>query len=107
MGSTRLVLPGIGAHRDPLLRSPAHGRSAAAGKSSMDRICRQAESGDCLPAVPLENDPMLKKTLTVLILSAFTLATAASLTACNTVEGAGKDVQAGGKAIKDEANEHK
>jgi len=50
---------------------------------------------------------MLKKTLTVLILSAFTLATAASLTACNTVEGAGKDVQAGGKAIKDEANEHK
>ncbi len=30
-----------------------------------------------------------------------------SLSACNTVEGAGKDIQSGGKAIKDEAQEHK
>ena len=30
-----------------------------------------------------------------------------SVAGCNTVEGAGKDIQQGGKAIKDEANEHK
>jgi len=30
-----------------------------------------------------------------------------SLTACNTIAGAGKDVEQGGKAVKDEANEHK
>ena len=29
------------------------------------------------------------------------------LTACNTMEGAGKDVQAGGKKIEKEAVEHK
>ena len=27
--------------------------------------------------------------------------------ACNTVEGAGKDIEQGGKAIKNEANENK
>ena len=30
-----------------------------------------------------------------------------SLTACNTVAGAGKDVQAAGKGIQEEAQEHK
>ncbi len=29
------------------------------------------------------------------------------LTACNTIEGAGKDIEKTGDAIKDEANEHK
>ena len=33
--------------------------------------------------------------------------TAAVITGCNTVEGAGKDIEQGGKAIKDEANEQK
>jgi predicted small secreted protein len=33
--------------------------------------------------------------------------TLVSLTACNTIAGAGKDVEQGGKAVKDEANEHK
>jgi predicted small secreted protein len=31
----------------------------------------------------------------------------AALTGCNTVEGAGKDIEKGGKAIKDEASENK
>jgi Predicted small secreted protein len=31
----------------------------------------------------------------------------ATLTGCNTMEGAGKDIQQGGQAIKDEANEHR
>ena len=30
-----------------------------------------------------------------------------TLAACNTVEGAGKDIESGGRAIKDEAREHK
>jgi entericidin B len=29
------------------------------------------------------------------------------LTGCNTVQGAGADIQAGGKALKEEAQEHK
>ena len=33
--------------------------------------------------------------------------TIGTLSGCNTVEGAGKDVEAGGKAIKDEARETK
>jgi predicted small secreted protein len=41
--------------------------------------------------------------LAILLLAA----TFGSLTACNTIAGAGKDVEQGGKAVKDEANEHK
>ena len=37
----------------------------------------------------------------------FLAGAAATLTGCNTVAGAGKDIQQGGKAIKDEANEHR
>ena len=36
----------------------------------------------------------------------FLAGTIATLTGCNTVEGAGKDIEKGGKAIKDEASEH-
>lgn len=36
-----------------------------------------------------------------------TLFLAGTLAGCNTVEGAGKDIEKGGKAVKDEANEHK
>ena len=49
---------------------------------------------------------MTKKLL--LLLVSFSLASPTiMLGGCNTVEGAGKDVQAGGKAIKEEAAEHK
>jgi entericidin B len=49
---------------------------------------------------------MLKKTF-VLIMTTLFLAGTVALTGCNTVEGAGKDIEKGGKAIKDEASEHK
>jgi predicted small secreted protein len=39
----------------------------------------------------------------ILIAAAF----AAMVSGCNTIEGAGKDVQAGGEKIKDEAKENK
>lgn len=35
------------------------------------------------------------------------LAYAGAMTGCNTIEGAGEDIQRGGKAIEDEAQEHK
>jgi predicted small secreted protein len=49
---------------------------------------------------------MFKKTF-VLMLTTLFLAGTVALTGCNTVEGAGKDIEKGGKAIKDEASENK
>lgn len=50
---------------------------------------------------------MIKKLFVPLFTTIFLAGTSVTLSACNTVEGAGQDIQAGGKAIKDEANEHK
>ena len=50
---------------------------------------------------------MIKRIFALLLATLFLTGTAAALTGCNTVEGAGKDIQSGGKAIKDEAAEHK
>ena len=49
---------------------------------------------------------MLKKTFALMLTTLFLAGTIATLTGCNTVEGAGKDIEKGGKAIKDEASEH-
>ncbi len=50
---------------------------------------------------------MIKRIFVLLLTTAFLAGTAAAITGCNTVEGAGKDIEKGGKAIKDEASEHK
>lgn len=50
---------------------------------------------------------MIKSIFAVLLATVFLAGAAGALTGCNTVEGAGKDIQQGGKAITDEANEHK
>ena len=50
---------------------------------------------------------MFKRIFASLIAMLMLIGATASLSACNTVEGAGKDIQQGGKAIKDEANEQK
>jgi len=50
---------------------------------------------------------MFKKTFALMLTTLFLVGTIATLTGCNTVEGAGKDIEKGGKAIKDEASEHK
>ena len=50
---------------------------------------------------------MIKRMFVLLLTTLFLAGTAATLTGCNTVEGAGKDIEKGGKAIKDEANENK
>ncbi len=50
---------------------------------------------------------MIKKTLTSLFVIMFLASTTAVISGCNTVAGAGKDIERGGEKIKDEANEHK
>ncbi|WP_372521660.1 entericidin A/B family lipoprotein [Sulfuricaulis sp.] len=50
---------------------------------------------------------MIKRIIVLLLATFFLAGAAATLTGCNTMEGAGKDIQKGGKAIKDEANEHR
>jgi len=50
---------------------------------------------------------MIKKTFTSLLAALFMAGLFGTVAGCNTVEGAGKDIQAGGTAIKDEARENK
>ncbi len=50
---------------------------------------------------------MIKKFFVSLLTTMFLAGALATLSGCNTVEGAGKDIQKGGEKIKDEANEHK
>ncbi|MGZ3158531.1 MAG: entericidin A/B family lipoprotein [Burkholderiaceae bacterium] len=50
---------------------------------------------------------MSKRFFSLLLAAAFLAGTAVLLTGCNTVEGAGKDMQQGGKAISNEAQKDK
>lgn len=50
---------------------------------------------------------MIKRILPPLLAALFLVGSFGSLAGCNTVEGAGKDIERGGKAIKDEAREQK
>lgn len=50
---------------------------------------------------------MLKRIFVQLLVTLFLASAIATLTGCNTMEGAGKDIEQGGKTIKNEANEHK
>ncbi|MDI1308492.1 MAG: entericidin A/B family lipoprotein [Methylotenera sp.] len=49
---------------------------------------------------------MFKRTFALLFTTLFLAGTLGALSGCNTMEGAGKDIEQGGKAIKDEASEH-
>ena len=48
---------------------------------------------------------MVKRALSLLL--AMSLAAPMLLTGCNTIQGAGADVESAGKALKNEAGEHK
>jgi predicted small secreted protein len=50
---------------------------------------------------------MLKKIVAQLLATAFLAGIFGSFAGCNTIEGAGKDIEKGGAAIKEEAREHK
>jgi predicted small secreted protein len=50
---------------------------------------------------------MIKRFFALMLTALFLAGMTAAVTGCNTVEGAGKDIEQGGKAIKEEASEHK
>ena len=50
---------------------------------------------------------MMKKLTAALLATLFLTGVFGSLAGCNTMEGAGKDIERGGAAIKNEAREHK
>jgi entericidin B len=50
---------------------------------------------------------IMKRFIALAIAATFALPSFALLSGCNTMEGAGKDVQAGGAKIKEEAKENK
>lgn len=54
-----------------------------------------------------KKDFTMKRLLMLALAASLALPALAILPGCNTVEGAGKDISAGGHAIKDEAQEHK
>jgi len=47
------------------------------------------------------------KRISACLLTAFFLAGVFTIAGCNTIEGAGKDIEQGGKALKNEAREQK
>ncbi|MEO7729136.1 MAG: entericidin A/B family lipoprotein [Burkholderiales bacterium] len=50
---------------------------------------------------------MIRKFIASVIAATFFAGTFVTLAGCNTVEGAGKDIERGGAAMKDEAREQK
>jgi len=50
---------------------------------------------------------MINKIFSSLLAALFLAGLFGTVAGCNTVEGVGKDIQKGGNAIKNEANEHK
>jgi predicted small secreted protein len=49
----------------------------------------------------------MKRIITLLLAATFALPSFALLGGCNTVEGAGKDIKAGGNKVEQEAKENK
>ena len=50
---------------------------------------------------------MISRIFSALLATLFLAGAVGTLAGCNTIEGAGKDIQQGGQAIKDEAREQK
>jgi entericidin B len=50
---------------------------------------------------------MIRKIISSLLATAVLAGLFGTIAGCNTVEGVGKDLQRGGAAIRDEANEHR
>lgn len=50
---------------------------------------------------------MVKRSVVSLVAAVFIAGFVGVLAGCNTIEGAGKDIEQGGKAIKNEAREQK
>lgn len=82
---------------------------AAQAATMMGDFCFNAVSGN--PAVSAYRSErikhMTKKIAKMIVIAGVALAAVPALSACNTIEGAGKDVQAGGEAVSDAAKDAK
>jgi entericidin B len=65
---------------------------------------RARREPDCFPQ---REGIIMKRLLALLLAASFVLPSAAMLGGCNTVQGAGKDIERGGEKIQQEAQEHK
>jgi entericidin B len=54
-----------------------------------------------------ERGPTMKRMISLLLAASFALSLPMALGGCNTIQGAGKDVERGGEKIQKEAQEHK
>jgi predicted small secreted protein len=60
------------------------------------------------PAMPVQKDLIMRRSIAATLAGLVLIIGASSfLSACNTVEGAGKDVSKAGHEVSEEANEHK
>jgi entericidin B len=66
-----------------------------------------AACSDCRSIFHGEGFPMIRKIFVLILAATFLVGVAPVITGCSTIEGAGKDIEQGGKAIKDEAREQK
>jgi predicted small secreted protein len=77
------------------------GTVAALLRGAVDRDLRLS------PDHQLDRGDIMKRLIVLALAATFALPSFALLSGCNTMEGAGKDVQAGGAKIKEEARENK
>lgn len=77
-------------------------------KSWLDSVRHQANTLACFSLnFDDRRTNMIKKIFTTLMATMFLTGLFGAVAGCNTVEGAGKDIQQGGQAITEEAREHK
>ncbi len=50
---------------------------------------------------------MIRRLFASILATLFLVTALGTVAGCNTIEGAGKDIEQGGKALKDEASEHR
>ncbi len=74
---------------------------ALRGQHAADRRCGSRKTTN------FTKGDTMKRVILLALAATFALPSFALLSGCNTIEGAGKDVQAGGEKIKDEAKENK
>ncbi len=65
-----------------------------------DKLQAMSDEGDCLPIIYLFQETTMKTLLALLMSSAFVI-----LAGCNTVAGAGKDLERGGEKVQDTAKD--
>jgi len=92
-------------------------RRSVGQSASLHRLVREAElehhfrhslaTQEMSGTAICERNIMTKRIATIALLALLLAGAASILSACNTMEGAGKDIQQGGKALEDSADRNK